>query len=346
MSVGYELIIKTLNYLKMKKSSITICVGILVLLIIAGCGSCKNEKQDPIETVKVAQFGDVFLYMPLYLADSKGFFKEEGIQIQLINTGGDDKTFAAVISGSATFGIADPTFVAIAKEKGQGGKVIASVVNGVPFWGITKNPQIPEIKDGKQLDGYSVATFPSPSTAYTLQFDMFEDAGLKPNIKQGAFGALLPMLEAKQVDIALELEPNVSTAVHNGARVLYSFADMYGDFAITGVTASEATIRNNPDLVQRFVNALEKAEKFAHAYPDSVVYYANKRFPDLDDVIVEQAIKRIISTNTLPQSAVISKEAWEKAILLRNEVGEIKSLETARSVLDMSFADKAVKKYK
>ena len=51
------------------------------------------------------------------------------------------------------------------EEKGQGGKVIASVVNGVPFWGITTNPKIPEIKDGKQLNGYSVATFPSPSTA-------------------------------------------------------------------------------------------------------------------------------------------------------------------------------------
>lgn len=324
--------------------SIALILTIFAGLQFSGCSSCNSDKPAQLDKVKVAQFGDVFLYMPLYLADSKGFFKEEGIQIELTNTGGDDKTFAAVISGSATFGIADPTFVAIAKEKGQGGKVIASVVNGVPFWGITKNPKIPEIKDGKQLAGYSVATFPSPSTAYTLQYDMFEDAGLKPNIKQGAFGALLPMLEAGQVDIALELEPNVSTAVHQGAKVLYSFADMYGDFAITGVTASDETIKNKPELVQRFVNALEKAEKYAHAYPDSVAYYANKRFPDLDDAIVTQAIRRIISTKTLPLTAIISKEAWEKAILLRNEVGEIKSLETARSVLDMSFAQKAVEK--
>lgn len=325
---------------------------LLILTILSGlfftsCNSCNNDKPNDqkLEKVKVAQFGDVFLYMPLYLAIDKGFFKEEGLDVQLTNTGGDDKTFAAVISGSATFGIADPTFVAIAKEKGQGGKVIASVVNGVPFWGITTNPKIPEIKDGKQLNGYSVATFPSPSTAYTLQFDMFEDAGLKPNIKQGAFGALLPMLENKQVDIALELEPNVSTAVHKqGARILYSFADMYGDFAITGVTASDETIKNKPELVQKFVNALEKAEKFAHSNPDSVALYANKRFPDLDDAIVNQAVKRIISTKTLPQSVIISKESWEKAISLRNEVGEIKSLEMARTVLDMSFAQKAVDK--
>jgi NitT/TauT family transport system substrate-binding protein len=316
---------------------------LLVAIILATFGYfyfCK-QKLSELEKVKVAQFGDVFLYMPLYIAIDRGFFNEEGLQIELTNTGGDDKTFAAVISGSATFGIADPTFVAIAKERGQGGKVIASIVNGVPFWGITKNKEIPEITDPKQLKGYSVATFPSPSTAYALQYQMFKNAGLEPNIKQGAFGTLLPMLENRQADIALELEPNVSTAVHQGAKVLYSLAEVYGDFAITGVTISETTAKNNPELVKKFVRALDKSVKYSHQYPDSVAFYAGKRFPDIDKEIIKNAVNRIISTNTLPQNTVISKEAWEKAILLRYDAGEIKSLETARTVLDMSFTPEA-----
>lgn len=317
----------------------------LAHLALVGCDS-NNKQESKLEKVKVAQFGEVFLYMPLYLADGMGFFKDEGIEIEITNTGGDDKTFAAVLSGAATFGVADPTFVAIAKERGQDGEVVASVVNGVPFWGVATNKKIPEIKNGKQLNGYRVATFPSPSTAYTLQYDMFEDAGLKPNIRQGAFGALLPMLNAGQVDIALELEPNVSTAVHNGAKVLYSMAQIYGDFAITGVTVSAETAKNKKDLIQKFVNALEKAEKFAHAYPDSAIQFANKKFPDLDDVIVAEAMKRIIDSNSLPVSAVISKDSWEKAISLRNEVGEIKSMNVTRSVLDMTYASKAVEKFK
>ena len=328
----------------MNKTTKLIVIFLTVVLgyFFSGCNSCNNPKPTQLQKVQVAQFGDVFLYMPLYLAIDRGFFNEEGLQVELTNTGGDDKTFAAVISGSAKFGIADPTFVAIATEKGQGGKVIASIVNGVPFWGITKNPKIPEIKDGKQLDGYSVATFPSPSTAYALQYDMFKKAGLKPNIKQGAFGTLLSMLDANQVDIALELEPNVSTATQQGAKVLYSLADMYGDFAITGVTTSDETIKNNPELVQKFVNAIGKSERYAHTYPDSVAYFASKRFPDLDKAIVTQAVNRIIQTKTLPTSPLISKDAWEKAIKLRNEVGEIKSLETARTVVDMTFAQKAI----
>jgi len=325
-----------------KKSIIAIGTIALVAISVALSGCGKKQDDSKIETVKVAQFNEFFLYMPLYLANAKGFFAEEGLKIEIINTGGDDKTFAAVIGGSAMFGIADPTFVAVAKEQGMGGKVIASIVNGVPFWGVAKNSAIPDIKEPAQLNGYSVATFASPSTAYTLQVDMFEKAGLKPNIKQGSFGTLWTMVETGQADIALELEPNVSVAANQGGKVLYSLAEVYGDFAITGVTVSEETATKKPELVQRFVNALQKSETFAHTYPDSVVFYAGKLFPDIDKTVSANAINRIISTNTLPNSVVISEEAWEKAIKLRFDAGDIKSLETAKGVLDMSFAKKTV----
>jgi len=160
---------------KLLIGAIIIMAIILSLFLLKKSQKVKSD--DALIEVNVAQFGEFFLYMPLYLADKGGFFEEEGLKIHITNTGGDDKTFAAVIGGFADFGIADPTFVAIANEKGQKGKVVASIVNGVPFWGVT-NKDIPEITDGKQLEGLSVATFPSPSTAYTLQYDMFEDAEL------------------------------------------------------------------------------------------------------------------------------------------------------------------------
>lgn len=319
-----------------------IIVGVAVAIAIGVFVYLRSNKDSGLETVRVAQFNEFFLYMPLYLADVKGFFADEGLRIRIVNTGGDDLTFAAVVGGSATFGVADPTFVAIAKERGMRGKVIASIVNGVPFWGVTRNPEIPEITDPIQLSGLSVATFPSPSTAYMLQSEMFRSAGLRPNIRQGAFGTLWAMVEAGQADIALELEPNVSIAVNQGGRVLYSLAEIYGDFAITGVMVSERTAQRRPDLVQRFVNALQRALEFAHAYPDSAIYYASQIFPDIDRNVSANAMNRIISTNTLPQNVIISEEAWEKAIQLRHQAGDITSLETARSVLDMSFAKKAV----
>jgi NitT/TauT family transport system substrate-binding protein len=93
---------------------IVVAVGVIVVIAVGVSFYLNNIGKErggsQLETVKVAQFNEFFLYMPLYLANAKGFFAEERLNIEIINTGGDDKTFAAVIGGSATFGIADPTF--------------------------------------------------------------------------------------------------------------------------------------------------------------------------------------------------------------------------------------------
>ena len=84
--------------------------------------------------------------------------------------------------------------------------MIGSIVNSVPFWALTKNPNVPQITNAAMLAPYSVATFSAPSTAYTVQTEMFKEANLPTNIRQGAFGTLLPMLDTGNADIALELE--------------------------------------------------------------------------------------------------------------------------------------------
>ena len=310
-----------------------LCVGLFLFK--------RSNSPQGLRTVKVAQFGDVFIYTPLYLADIMGFFEDEGLKIQLINTGSDARTYAAVVGGSALFGVTDPVLTAIAQEKGFDGRVIGGIVNGVPFWAIT-NKEIPQITDGKMLQPYSVATFPEPSTAYSVQKKMFQDAGLEPNIKQGAFGGILAMLEAGNVDIALETEPNISTAIANGAKEVYSFVNIYPEFAFSGITTSQKTIEKDPGLVQHFINAITKAEEYAHHYPDSAAFYLRKYFSEINEGIIYDAINRMVDSNALPKNAIISDKAWMEAVELRHELKELQSPSKARIVLDMSFATRAI----
>ncbi|MBA4027179.1 MAG: hypothetical protein C0473_02955, partial [Cyanobacteria bacterium DS3.002] len=94
-----------------------------LLLLCASTPQALGQGPAKAKPITIAQFGHVFLYMPLYVAVRKGFFKEEGLDVRLVSTGGDEKTFTAVITGNAQFGVSDPTFTAIARERGQGGKV-------------------------------------------------------------------------------------------------------------------------------------------------------------------------------------------------------------------------------
>lgn len=320
---------------------IIVVLFLLGLFCFTACDSDSNKQK-----ITVAQYGDVFIYLPVYLAQEKGFFQEQGLDVNIINTGGDDKTYAAVIGGSAQFGIADPTFAAIAAEKGGKGRVVASIVNGVPFWGITFNNNIKTIHSPQELKNISIATFPSPSTAYALQYQMFKQAGLEPKIKQATIGTLIPMLKTGKADIALELEPNVSTAVKDGAHIAFSMADQYGEFAFTGVTVNESLIQENPALIQKFVNAITKALQYAHDHPAEAIQFAQHKYNNIDPLIMQEATKRMIASGSLPKNAVISDSSWEKALKIRNDLGELNSVKNAMKILDMSYAQNAINKMK
>jgi NitT/TauT family transport system substrate-binding protein len=286
----------------------------------------------------IAQVGDFFIYAPLYVAIDAGFFTAQGIDVSLLNTGGDEKSWAAVISGEASFGVGDPVFVAISDARGQPGVVVASIVNGVPFWGVTLEKDIPEIRSPDQLDHYWVATFPAPSTAYTLQKKMFIEGGLEPHIRQGAFGTLLPMLRANQADIALELEPNVSQSVTEGARVVYSLASIYGNFASTGLTTTPRFTSEHEASVRGVVCAVQLALHYSRTDQESVLKILLKRFPEITPDVARFALQRVLTANILPLSVEIEKSAWEKAIKLRVELGDLSVPKPMNAYVNNGFA--------
>jgi NitT/TauT family transport system substrate-binding protein len=297
-----------------------------------------TETKPVAAAITIAQAGDFYLYAPLYVAADRGLFKQHGLDVTIVSTGGDEKTWAAVIGGSAQFGVADPTFIAIASQRGQPGKIVATIVNGVPFWGITKNPQVPVVKSAADLKGFTVATFPAPSTAYTLQRRMFDQAKVPPAIREGGFGTLLSLVESSQADIALELEPNVSQALTRGYRIVYSLADIYGDFTITGLTASPDYISGNPAVVRGVVAALSDAMKYLHANPDEAATLLAKRFPEINRDVAAAALKRVLAAGIIPLSPKVDRAAWEKALQLRIEAGDVKQPADAMQFVDNSFS--------
>ena len=96
-------------------------------------------------------------------------------------------------------------------------------------------------------------------------------------------------------------------------------------------------------MVDNFVRALSEAQAHAHAHPDEVIAVAINRFPSIDKAVVADALKRMLSTDAYPSSAVVPEEAWKKAVQLRIDAGEIRNMSQAIGVLDNSIAS-AVKK--
>jgi len=291
--------------------------------------------------ITIAQFGDFFLYAPLYVALDGGYFEAEGLKVTLISTGGDEKTWAAVMSGNAAFGVADPTFVAVSGARGNPGVVVATIIPKVPFWGITFRTDLKPFSGASDLGSLRVATFPSPSTAYTLQRKMFQGANLEPSIRQGAFGTLIPMLRAGEADVALELEPNVATATKEGAVVLYGLHELYGDFATTGLTTNPSTIADDPELVGKVVCAIQRAISAIHRDPEASLALLANRFPEVNPDVARAAFTRSVEAGIFPLDCITAPIAWERAIDVRRAVGDLTSPAPFAQYVDNSFAEKA-----
>lgn len=96
----------------MFKKIVAIASSIIVSTIcLTGCDFNSNDKKDEssssknLDKVTIAEVTHSVFYAPQYAAITKGFFEDEGIKVDLINTQGADKTMAALISGEANVGL-------------------------------------------------------------------------------------------------------------------------------------------------------------------------------------------------------------------------------------------------
>jgi NitT/TauT family transport system substrate-binding protein len=327
-----------------KKVSWIIISVLIVVLILAGLLLNSKNLYSGKTDVTISQVGDFVLYLPLYVAKDKGFFDNEGLNVNIMSSGGDDKSFAAVLSGEAQFAQGDPTFVAISKEKGGPGKAVALVVNKAPFWFVSiKNITINSPKD---FEGKKLVTYLEPSTAYTLTVKLAQDEGLIVNkdytIIQSQFGSELGPLFSGEADASLTIPPTVQEAVNNGAHIVYSYPEAFGDIAVTGLTTTDDFINKNPKTVQSVVNSYQKATDFIYANPEEAIQVAIKRFPNLNEQSIRDAVQLSIKDEVWPKSVAISQSSWDKAIQIRVQVGDIKKAPAFDEVVDNSFANNAL----
>jgi NitT/TauT family transport system substrate-binding protein len=332
----------------MRKFLITsLANSLIAILFLTACQSNSNIESTHKKEITIAQFAHLLIYLPIYVAKDKGYFDDEGLKVNLVSTGGDEKTFTAVETNNAQFGVADPVFVAVARQQGRGGKVVASIVNGVCFWGIAFDPKIKSINKPEDLAGLRIATYSAPSTDYTVIKYYLGNHGhsVKANIVQGsATASLLSMIKTKQADIASDVEPIVSIAVQEGGHIVFNLQEEFGEFAFTGLTVSDNYCVNHGDEIQKVVNAIAKAQTFIYIDTAGAMAIAKKEFPELSQAVIEQSMKRMITSGVIPKSPLLSEKAWNNAIELRRKVGDITGDGSYGSNVDMTFAKNAVSK--
>jgi ABC-type nitrate/sulfonate/bicarbonate transport system substrate-binding protein len=311
-------------------SSIVV-VAILLLLL------APTFAQERLERVTLAVPVHALSQLPAYVGARFGLFREEGIDVQLIQ-------MRTALVGPALIG-RDLDFCTAADT------MLRAATTGLPvkvigFGGVRPALALnvrPEIKRVEDLKGKMISVSSRGSTTDIVARDIVRHFGLNPDtdvvtMPLGTQTNQLVALKTNAVQAALFTPPYDAIAEREGLRTLVWAGDFFKDQLQAGLTTSDQKIRANPDQVRRMVRAFVKSLVFLQKEKAKVAEMISKEWAiDLD--LAQRSYQRSATTLSLDGSA--SEEAVRKVIEQTLATTKQQKQVPLSQVVDLSFLRRA-----
>ena len=247
---------------------------------------------------------------PLYLGREQGLFEAEGIDLVIESAAGGAVVIPSVVSGEYDFGRGNLLSTMIAVDQGLDLQCIANANStaGDPDFGAVVVLADSPIQGIADLPGNSVSVNTLANIGDTTIRSVVEEAGGDPSgieFVEVPFPDAPATLASGQVDAAWILEPFLTVALDNGARVLsYNFSDFHPELDISCVFASAAKMESDPELVERFRRAMNTSLEYSQEHPDEVRDIVGT-YTEIDPAVLERIVLPVFRTD-------FSREAAEK----------------------------------
>ena len=306
----------------MKKNNLYYCLFfILVFLMVCSLfldfnHSKKNENKRT--KVTLAEVAHTIFYAPQYVAIEKGYFKEVGIDIELILTAGADKVTAAVLSGDADIGFCGSEgtiYVYNAKEKDYL-KTFAQLTQKDGSFLVSRekidNFTLNDLK-GKSVIGGRAGGMPEMTFEWALKqngIDPKNDLEIDTSI---AFAAMGGAFISGQGDFVTLFEPNALEIEQQGyGYVVASIGELGGVVPYTSYSARGSYIEKNSELISNFTKAIQKGLDFVHNSSNKEVAEAIlSQFPDTSLNDLEKVVARYRKIDAWPKTTKFSEESFD-----------------------------------
>jgi NitT/TauT family transport system substrate-binding protein len=296
-----------------------------------------------------------------YVADAKGFFRDEGIAVEMVPFNSAAQMIAPLGTGELDVGggtVAAGLYNAAAR--GIGLKIVAAQSSMRPGYGYSSLMVRRDLVDGGQykqiadLKGRKVAIgAPGTGTASALN-EALKSGGLKYSdveVVYLGFPEHLPAYKNKAIDASITNEPTMTAAIDQGVAVRVVGNDVtYPDQQTTTVFYSDNFIRNRHDVAERFMRAYVRGIR---AYTDALKD-GKLAGPNADEIIgiltkyttlKDPALYRRIIPAAVDPNGAVNVASLTKDLNFFRELGLIESKDiTVERVIDGSFVQKAIAK--
>ena len=335
------------------KRNIFIGIVVIVIVIVAIVSITvlkhKNTNND-VKNIKVSEVTRSVFYAPQYVAINNGYFKENGIEIELTTGQGADAVMTSVLSNQVNIGFAGPEASIYVYNEGKedycqvfaqmtkkdGSFLVAREKNDNFKWQDLKGKTIiPGRKGGVP---YMTLEYVLRKNGLDPKKDVVLDDSIKFDLMAGAF-------TSGTADYVTLFEPTASlTQNENKGYIVASVGEAAGEIPYTAYFAKKSYIENNKETIQKFTNAIYKGQKWVKENSsEDIAKVVQSFFPDTSVEMLKSAIQTYKDIDAWNDTPVLKEESFNLLQDVMTSAGELQKKAPYDKIVNNEYANEAIK---
>ena len=335
------------------KRNIFIGIVVIVIVIVAIVSITvlkhKNTNND-VKNIKVTEVTRSVFYAPQYVAINNGYFKENGIEIELTTGQGADAVMTSVLSNQVNIGFAGPEASIYVYNEGKedycqvfaqmtkkdGSFLVAREKNDNFKWQDLKGKTIiPGRKGGVP---YMTLEYVLRKNGLDPKKDVVLDDSIKFDLMAGAF-------TSGTADYVTLFEPTASlTQNENKGYIVASVGEAAGEIPYTAYFAKKSYIENNKETIQKFTNAIYKGQKWVKENSsEDIAKVVQSFFPDTDITLLSKVIQNYKDIDAWNDTPVLKEESFNLLQDVMTSAGELQKKAPYDKIVNNEYANEAIK---
>lgn len=309
------------------KKFVLLIICVLVIGSIVFMSFYKKEDTN-LKKVRVAEVTHSIFYAPQYLAHSLGYFKDEGLDVEIILTSGADKVTTAVLSGDVEIGFCGSEATIYVYNNGENDYLVnfAGLTKKDGSFLVSRSKEDFDIKNlvGKHIIAGRKAGMPAMTLEYALNINGVKTSEVNFDTSID-FASTTGAFIGGTGDYVSVFEPTASSLEKKGVGyIVASIGELGGTVPYTAYNARLSYIENNKDVIKGFTKAIDKALVYVKEHSSSeIAEVISSYFPDTSLNDITSIVDRYKNIDAWFGSTTISENDFNHVMDIMENANEL-----------------------
>lgn len=322
--------------------------ALAALLVLSCLTACSAGENSTLTKVTLSEVAHSIFYAPMYVAIEEGYFKEEGIDLELVTAFGADKVTTAVISEEADIAFMGSESTIYVYNQNADDYLVnfAQLTQRAGNFMVAREPM--DDFDWKDLKGREVLGGRKGGMPQMVFEYVLKKHGINPEkdlkIDQSIdFGSTAAAFSGGKGDFTVEFEPSATALEMEGAGyVVASLGEASGYVPYTAFSAKKSFMEQHPEIIQSFTNALQKGMNFVNTHtPEEIAQIIQPQFAETDLTQITTIVKRYYEQDTWKENLIFEEDAFTLLQDILMEAGELEQFVPYEQLVTRTYAEAA-----